>query len=252
MRADGSDACVVFSHHVRSHRIVFLSKVFLLYAGFVEMRSASERNNLGTLRCAASATESATRSHCTTHRYRCPSRYRVRADLRQHETQVGVSVRLPLSSFMTRRMTSRAGQPAAPWPPTTTPKLVLEVIWQFAAQYTKPTVAPEKDDARLCLCVDYLKAYRMDDKPDLDLFSYLSMSNGDWASYELRTGALRGGSGRWGHLEVCAREALAAVGTTIHHHIWRGDDVTVDVPALRDGVMLMGLTMANGTFTTNG
>lgn len=94
-------------------------------------------------------------------------------------------MRLLLSSFKTRRLTSRGR--GSPLLHADFPELALCDIRRLTIQYVKPVVSPEKDDDRIYVGVDYAKAHCEQDVPDFALPSCASVSRRNCAAlYEQR------------------------------------------------------------------
>lgn len=170
-----------------SGRTAFMGQVYAKYVGFAEARCAPAQIDLSKfsgliLRCVGDGNQYTAVLRTAT-AARAGYEYYCSFDTQKNRW---VSVRLPLSSFRARFITSRAGEPPSknlgeiPSPPS----LNRSEIRQVALQFAKPSESPEKHDGRFYLGVDYLKVYRTQDEPDFVLVSCASVSSRDWAELD--------------------------------------------------------------------
>ncbi len=170
-----------------SGRIAFMGQVYAKYVGFTEVRCAPVNIDLTNfsgliLRCVGDG-NTYTAVLRTASAARAGYEYYCSFDTQKNRWS---SVRLPLSSFRPRPITSRAGTPPSESEREATPPPTLNrgEVRQVALQFAKPSEMPEKHDGRFYLGVEHLKAYRTQDEPDFVLVSCASVSGRDWAELD--------------------------------------------------------------------
>lgn len=172
---DGSRPPRVNFQTTGPRRVAFMGQVFSTYTGSAEVRTIPGRFNLRgfsgfLLRCIGDG-------KCYNFVLRTSEGVRTGVEyVAEFQTRPSkwMSIRIPLSEFKAVSLTDRSFKRDAP-------KMNRGDIRQMAIQYRKPADAPEKDDGRFYLGVDYLKTYRTQEQPDFVFVSCASVTARDFS-----------------------------------------------------------------------
>ena len=159
------------------NRVAFMGHVFSKYSGTAEVRTIPSRINLQgfsglLLRCIGDG-----KAYYLVLRTAQGVQENVEYVAKIDSHKKWTSIRIPISSFKAYDLGTNTERRDAP-------ALERSDIRQMAIQYRKPQQAPEKDDGRFYLSVDYLKAYRTQEQPDFVLISCASVTTRDFSQLD--------------------------------------------------------------------